>query len=194
MKGVRNGAHTRERILEEATKLIAEHGYRSTTMKMVAECVGVTEPAVYRHFDGKEQLLVAVFSEAVARILSPVARDTSGPAIDGIARQISLLMSPDQATLRRLITEMYAAASVEPKVAILAKEFVDNAIGLLIEELQRAVTEGAASPNLNLSHARAAIHIFMAGLAYHETLANDLIGDKAWGGYIEKALVKLLSD
>jgi AcrR family transcriptional regulator len=193
-RGARDGAQTRERILEEATKLIAERGYRSTTMKVVAECVGITEPAVYRHFDGKEQLLVAVFSEAVARILKPVARDTSGPAVDGIARQISLLMSPDQTTLRRLIAELYPAASVEPKVAILAREFVDSASALLIEELRRAVEEGAASPTLNLSYARAAIHIFMTGLAQHEILANDLIGDKDWGEFVKKILVKLLSD
>lgn len=193
-RGARDGAQTRERILEEATKLIAERGYRSTTMKVVAECVGITEPAVYRHFDGKEQLLVAVFSEAVARILRPVAQDMSGPALDGIARQIGLLMSPDQTTLRRLIAEMYAAASVEPKVAVLATAFVDSAAALLIEELGRAVEEGAASPHLNLAYARAAIHIFMAGLAYHDTLAKDLIGDRDWSEFIKTALAKFLSD
>ncbi|MBI1180367.1 MAG: TetR family transcriptional regulator [Alphaproteobacteria bacterium] len=192
-RGGRDGAHTRERILEEATKLIAERGYRNTTMKAVAECVGVTEPAVYRHFDGKERLLLAVFSETVARILRPVARDTSGPAIDGIVRQLGLLMSPGQATLRRLIAEMYAAAAIEPKVAALAREFVDDASALLIEELRRAVAEGDASPDLNLSHARAAIHIFMAGLAHHETLAADLIGDEAWVRFVETALRKVLS-
>ncbi len=193
-KGTRGGAQTRERILEEATKLIAERGYRSTTMKVVAECVGVTEPAVYRHFNGKEQLLVAVFSEAVARILSPIARDRSGSAIDGIARQISLLMSPEQTTLRRLIAEMYAAASVEPEVALLAREFVANASKQLIEELRRAVAEGDASPELSLPFARAAIHIFMAGLAHHDTLAGDLIGNEAWSAFMKRALARLLSD
>lgn len=193
-KGFRDGAYTRERILEEATQLIAERGYRNTTMKAVAECVGVTEPAVYRHFDGKEELLVAVFSGAVANVLSPVARDTSSRAIDGIARQLSLLMSPDQATLRRLIAEMYAAALVEPKVAALAREFVEDAARLLIEELQRAVREGDASPSLNLAHARAALHIFMAGLAHQETLASDFIGDADWSAFIEGALRKFLSD
>lgn len=193
-KGFRDGAYTRERILEEAAKLIAERGYRNTTMKVVAECVGVTEPAVYRHFDGKEELLVAVFSEAVSRILSPVAKDTSGPAIDGIARQLALLMSPAQATLRRLIAEMYAAALVEPKVTALAKEFVDDATALLIEELRRAIAEGDASPNLNLAYARASLHIFMTGLAHHDTLANDLIGDKDWSAFIDRGLRKFLSD
>jgi AcrR family transcriptional regulator len=163
-------------------------------MRAVSECVGVTEPAVYRHFDGKEELLVAVFSEAVSRVLSPVARDTSGPAIDGIARQLALLMSPDQAMLRRLIAEMYAGALVEPKVAALAKEFIDDASTLLVEELRRAIREGDASPNLNLTYARASLHIFMTGLAHHETLANDLVGDKDWAAFIEAGLRKFLSD
>ncbi|MEN3953298.1 TetR/AcrR family transcriptional regulator [Iodidimonas sp. SYSU 1G8] len=192
-KGVRDGAYTRERILDEATRLIAERGFRNTTMKSVAASVGVTEPAVYRHFDGKEELLVAVFAEAVSRVLRPVARDTSGPAIEGIGRQLTLLMSPDQSTLRRLIAEMYAAALVEPKVAILAKEFIDNASSLLISELGRAIEEGDAAPDLNLTFARASLHIFMTGLAHHETLANDLIGDKAWADFIDKGLRKFLA-
>lgn len=190
----RDGVHTRERILEEAADLIAARGYRETTMKAVAAAVGISEPAVYRHFDGKEQLLVAVFSETVARILRPVAQDTSMLAIEGIMRQLRLLMSSEQAVLRRLITEMYAAAAVEPKVAALAKAFVEEASALLMDELARTVREGDAATAINLFHARAAIHIFMTGLAHHEMLANDLLDNKEWAVFVERALRRLLSE
>jgi AcrR family transcriptional regulator len=190
---LRDGARTRERILVEATRLIAERGYRHMTMKAVAQEVGVTEPAVYRHFAGKEQLLLAVFSENALRTLRPTDRDRSLPAIEGIARQVALLMRPEQSTLRRLITEMYAAAAIEPKVAELARQFVNQATDHLLAELRRAQQEGDASPALDLSHARAAIHLFMAGLAHHDILAADLVGDQEWDAFVRRMLGRLLA-
>ena len=53
---------TRERILDAARKLFAEHGYQGTSIRMVARDCGLTDPAVYYHFRTKaeiyDQLLV----------------------------------------------------------------------------------------------------------------------------------------
>jgi len=194
VKGTRNGALTREHILEEATRLIAERGFRNTTMKAVAEAVGITEPAVYRHFPGKEQLLVAVFTETAYRSLRIDPKDLSKPAIDVITRQIVLLTRPEQVTLRRLIAEMYAAAAIEPELASLVEDFVQQACDRLLDQLAQATEEGDASPGLNRAHLRSFIHIFMAGLAHHETLAKNLVGDDAWADFIADRLRKLVQD
>lgn len=44
-------------ILNAATKLIAEGGIQSCTIKRVAEAVGVSEPALYRHFPNKNAII-----------------------------------------------------------------------------------------------------------------------------------------
>jgi len=58
----------RGEILDAALDVFAEKGYERGTMRDIAAHVGVTEPALYRHYDGKEALfddLVAVAGEQV---------------------------------------------------------------------------------------------------------------------------------
>lgn len=47
-------------ILEAAIKLTSEAGIQKLTIRNVASAVGVTEPALYRHFANKHELLVAI--------------------------------------------------------------------------------------------------------------------------------------
>jgi AcrR family transcriptional regulator len=49
-----------EEILEAATKLLAEYGFQGTTLALVAEAVGLTEPGVLHYFPSKVHLLQAV--------------------------------------------------------------------------------------------------------------------------------------
>ena len=57
------GALTRRRIVQEALVLFADKGVDQTTMKDIASGAGITEPAVYRHFSGKAELVWQIFSE-----------------------------------------------------------------------------------------------------------------------------------
>lgn len=50
----------RNRILSAATELFLQGGSTALTMRGVAEVVGVTPTALYRHFENKEALLRAV--------------------------------------------------------------------------------------------------------------------------------------
>lgn len=52
---------TRNRILHEALKIFSSKGIRETTIKDIARAVGITEGAIYRHFDSKEQIVRSLF-------------------------------------------------------------------------------------------------------------------------------------
>lgn len=47
----------RDKIVEEAAKLFMERGYEATSVREISREVGVTEAALYYHFDGKRDLL-----------------------------------------------------------------------------------------------------------------------------------------
>mgnify|MGYP001298857677 CR=1 FL=1 len=49
-------------ILQEAIKLIAEKGIQGLTIKNLASAIGVTEPAIYRHFENKQKILIGILS------------------------------------------------------------------------------------------------------------------------------------
>ncbi len=49
-----------ERILTAASKIMSKKGFANSGMKEIAATAGVTEPTLYQHFKGKEDLLFSV--------------------------------------------------------------------------------------------------------------------------------------
>ena len=56
-------ARTRDLILEEALKLFSEKGIKETTIRDIARAVGITEGAIYRHFESKDQIVYELFEK-----------------------------------------------------------------------------------------------------------------------------------
>lgn len=56
-------AERSDAILRAAAHLFAEHGYNGVSLEDIGAAVGVSGPAVYRHFTGKQALLGAVLVE-----------------------------------------------------------------------------------------------------------------------------------
>jgi|GEM_PF-1157088 len=55
-------------ILDAALHVFAERGYASGSMREIAKRVGVSEPALYRHFTGKEALFLALINVGAGRM------------------------------------------------------------------------------------------------------------------------------
>jgi AcrR family transcriptional regulator len=51
---------TRQRILDVALQLFVEQGYDGTSLREIAEKLGVTKAALYYHFESKEDILLAL--------------------------------------------------------------------------------------------------------------------------------------
>lgn len=52
--------NTKERILEEALKLFAQSGYMGTSMNDIADKLGVTKAALYKHYKSKQEILGSI--------------------------------------------------------------------------------------------------------------------------------------
>lgn len=48
---------TRERIMEAALRLFARNGYLGTSMSDIAAQIGITKPALYKHYAAKQEIL-----------------------------------------------------------------------------------------------------------------------------------------
>jgi AcrR family transcriptional regulator len=86
----RRDPERRQRILTAAAQLVAQHGYHDVGMADIGAAAGVTGSAIYRHFDGKSAVLVAMFD----RVIDDLARD---------ADEIVTTVTDPRAALRRLI-------------------------------------------------------------------------------------------
>jgi AcrR family transcriptional regulator len=56
-------AERKRQILEHAKELFIRHGYRDTTTEKIAQATGISEPVLYRHFESKKALFIAVLKE-----------------------------------------------------------------------------------------------------------------------------------
>jgi AcrR family transcriptional regulator len=66
-------ADTRERILEVAADLFIEQGYDATSLREIAEKIGVTKAALYYHFSSKEDILRALAAPAMSATTTALA-------------------------------------------------------------------------------------------------------------------------
>jgi AcrR family transcriptional regulator len=55
------------RIINAALDLFGEHGVSGTSLRMIADAVGVTKAAVYRQFKTKDEIIIAVTEMQLAR-------------------------------------------------------------------------------------------------------------------------------
>ena len=55
-----DAASTRDRILDIALDLFTEQGFDGTSLRQIAEKVGVTKAALYYHFESKDDILMAL--------------------------------------------------------------------------------------------------------------------------------------
>ncbi|MFE4263547.1 TetR family transcriptional regulator [Streptomyces sp. NPDC056883] len=65
---------TRRRILRVSTELFGVHGFHETSLREIAERVGVSKPAVLYHFPGKADILGALVEPMLRELAQALAR------------------------------------------------------------------------------------------------------------------------
>ena len=136
------GAETRSRVLVEASRLFAIHGYRGTTTRQIAEAAGVTQPAIFFHFASKkalvEELCDIVLAQPVAQLKRMIA-DHGSPA----AKLLALLLAEMRLRHRSPFDprfQIMTRRGTDPDLTVqdeLAAEY-DRLVGVLIEEAQES--------------------------------------------------------
>lgn len=131
-------ARKRRAILEAATALFLENGYRGTSVELIATLARVSKQTVYRHFADKEALFKAIVTATVNEASDTVTaavrdlQDSGDLAADLRAlaqRELELVMQPKILQLRRLVT---AEAARFPS---LGRMFYERGPGRTINEL-----------------------------------------------------------
>jgi AcrR family transcriptional regulator len=62
-KRTRRGPYTRQQILDASLSLFSRQGFARTTVRDIARQAGITDAAIYYHFDSKRDLLEALVEE-----------------------------------------------------------------------------------------------------------------------------------
>jgi AcrR family transcriptional regulator len=81
-------------IIESALELIAEKGIQGLTIKNLSKKIGVTEPAIYRHFENKSSILLTILNnfKQMASMMSGMIPTLEGTAFDKIEFMFSKII------------------------------------------------------------------------------------------------------
>jgi AcrR family transcriptional regulator len=71
----------RGEILDAGLAVFGEKGYEAGTMREIAARVGVSEPAIYRHYESKEAILADIVATAGDRIFSAISGENIEPKL-----------------------------------------------------------------------------------------------------------------
>lgn len=59
---------TKERIVDEALTLFSLQGFKGTTVKNIADAVGIKDSSIYKHFKSKQEILDAIVDQMKSRM------------------------------------------------------------------------------------------------------------------------------
>ncbi len=101
------GLTRRERLLNAAAELVAQRGFHAVGIGEIGAAAGVTGSAIYRHFDSKQDILVALFDTVLDELLDG-ARKAVREADDARSRVRTLVERHVELALRdRSIIAVY---------------------------------------------------------------------------------------
>ena len=174
------GERTRQRILDVAEGLFGESGYDNTSLRDVAEGVGIKEPGIYNHFRNKE----ALYRDVLTRALQPLADVISETLNSGLNERV-LQDLPGK------ITDLLSEHPAMPGLFHQALSGKSGDIGQVAMEdwLQRLFAQGeslweALSVNAAADHKRITLKMIMMFNAVTGYFLSQKILDQAQMGSV----------
>ena len=141
----------RQELLKIAADLFAERGFANVTVDDIGEAAGVSGPALYHHFAGKEALLGEMLIGISQYLLDggrQVIAESDAPVRDLIAFHAEFAVDD-----RSLITVHFRdLVHARPEDQSRVRNLQARYVALWADELQ------ARSPHLERRHAHAAVH------------------------------------
>jgi AcrR family transcriptional regulator len=128
---------TREKIRAVALELFSEHGYDKTSLREIAEHLGVTKAALYYHFKSKEDIVTSLFEDVRQEIEDIIAWGEPQPRTRAtrqeLIRRYAAMTHGDQATAlmrfmhdnRATVDEIKAAGKIRERFLRLSQLVTD---------------------------------------------------------------------
>ena len=186
----------KQQLLDTALDLFARLGYARATTAELAKAAGVTEPIIYRHFESKKALFVALIDRTGTRALEQWERDMAGASDPGDRLRRLIGDNPMVAESGRKAYRVFLQAITEtddPEI----REAIDAHIRSLFGFVKAEVVKAQAAHRVTTRYtadliAWLLIHI---GLGYGvlSAMAIEGHGQDPGGGHVKDVLARILT-
>lgn len=187
----RRARETRDRILDAAARLLAEHGWAGTTVEGIAAAAGVSKASIYHHFRGKRSILDAVVERTIAQWNEVCDRE--GWPGDGDALRALAALQHSGIRYARENPLLRALVQLDPRILVglsrsaPLRRAVQKLREQLVEVLRSGVERGQLRSDLDVE--RTADVVGLLHLALLDHLFEDV-----WSPGFEEGLVEASLD
>jgi AcrR family transcriptional regulator len=161
---------SREQILAAAAKLYAEHGFRGTTTRAIAEAAGVNEVTLFRIFGSKESLIVEAMRAHSVPVhvgtLPEVPVDPEAELAAWATQTRKVLVS-----MRAMLRQSMSDADENPEMHRCASRGADAAFGSLHHYLDRVRDAGFLAEDSETYAAGA----MLIGALFHDAMSREYL-------------------
>jgi len=161
----------RQRILDGAHRVMLSGGYRGTTMPAIAAEADVSVGLLYRYFESKEELYLAMcdyVSQAQLDELAVQMGQIADPR-ERLARVVGhFVESLEAERWGAIITTGWAEADVQPALRDLLRRRCDQIRAFAAMFLREAVARGEMESDLDVEELSLAAAMLMDGVIAHQ--------------------------
>jgi AcrR family transcriptional regulator len=162
---------TRRRIQTVALELFTEHGYERTSLREIAERLGVTKAALYYHFKSKDDIVNSLVEDRIDRLDDLVKWGRDQPA-DAATRRALLRAYADEF----FVNEQHSVMRFFEQNQTVLKSL---AAGQKMRERLLALADVLAGPDASpTAHLRAALSLFAVHSSWFAVRAPEVTADE----------------
>lgn len=144
----------RAQIISTTIELLSRHGLPGTTTARIAREVGISEPALYRHFRNKEEILLAALDEVSARLLQLMNEAASAERL--VAKKLRrmsaalyefVMSHPEEAIA---LFEVFSASRDSHLKQVLQGKFLGS-LAIVEDMLKEGIAQGELRPDIDVA-------------------------------------------
>jgi len=146
-------AEVRRRILEAAKEIFFRNGFMEANLDEIAELAGVAKGTLYRYFDNKAQIYLAVLSRKALRFETKLqsALDPQDTPIEALVRVSRFYFqhyveNPDYFQIFWAIENQAVIGELPPEVVGEVTRLWEESLGVLAGIIERGIEEGVFAP------------------------------------------------
>jgi AcrR family transcriptional regulator len=164
-----------DQIAGAVAEIVAEEGLEALSMQEVARRVGVVPSALYRHYSGKQQMLLAAFkmlSRSFVEVLAQTQKDNDDMLL--CLRKVmeeQRAMLPITIAIPRLVFGIPADAN--ENILVPARDLINNVIRNLSQMVQQGQLNGQFRRELNPEYVAVCFWGILVSTALRWHIAGD---------------------
>lgn len=169
---------TKDKIFDVAIDLFADKGFKGTSVREIANALGLTEGAVYRHFSSKDEILESIFAYAKEQIYTPLPIEQTLGTLQGQSIFRGLLeplpnIIMEDPYLRKISRIMFNEMNQNEKIGqYYLNEYINKSNDYMITLFEKCMEVGSIR-QCDVKSLALVFNSFRTEWAYHNFIINN---------------------